>query len=152
MSVFANAQTNKPAADYLNVHWPVMFDNSTYNLNWRAHPAANFYKHEYLIKGEDANKYKKMLMMDVMTGETNIKNTVEAKIAEIKKLKEGNPIINYEVMNNVKTGEYLPDFLLSVNAPDGTISIIERNVYHYKTFTDNNGHKGVLLFAVSTRA
>jgi hypothetical protein len=44
------------------------------------------------------------------------------------------------------------DFVLSANTPDGKhISIVERNVYRYKAFTDKSGKKGILLFGISTR-
>ena len=92
-----------------------------------------------------------MLMIDVIVGETNLKNIVSLKVAELKQMKAGNPMVNYEIIQNPKTGEYLLDFLLTANAADGTTSIVERNVYRYKTFTDKTGNKGVLLFAVSSR-
>jgi len=152
MSFISFSQTNKPASDYLTVPGPISFEQKVFNLNWSSHPSANFYKQEYLSKGEDANKYKMMLMIDVIAGETNLKNVVSAKIAELKKMKEGNPMVNYEIIQNPKTGEYLLDFLLTANAADGTTSIAERNVYRYKTYTDKAGKKGMLLFAVSSRA
>ncbi|MEJ7586785.1 MAG: hypothetical protein WKI04_04410 [Ferruginibacter sp.] len=152
MPVIIKAQTNKPATNYLNVTGPIVFENKSFRLNWSSHPSVNFYKQEYLTIGEDVNKYKMMLMLDVIAGETTPKNVVSSKIAEIKKMKEGNPMVNYEIIQNPKTGEYLLDFLLTANAADGTTSIVERNVYRYKTFTDKAGNKGVLLFAVSSRA
>ncbi|MEO6732823.1 MAG: hypothetical protein ABIN01_16490 [Ferruginibacter sp.] len=91
-------------------------------------------------------------MIDVITGETTLQNIVSAKVEEISKLKEGNPIVNYEIIKNPKTGEYLLDFLLTANAADGTTSIVERIVYRYKAFTDKAGNKGVMLVAVSSRA
>jgi hypothetical protein len=151
MSINSLAQTNKPA-EYLHVPGPVVFDNKAYNLSWTSHPNANFYKQEYLVKGDDPNNFHSMILVDVVTGNTAIKNVVAAKVAELKKMKEGNPVVNYEVIDNPKTGEYMIDFLLTANAPDGTFSIAERNVYRYKTFTDKAGHSGVLLFGVSKRS
>ena len=146
------AQKSKTASDYLNVSGPLLFQNKAFHLNWSSHPSVNFYKQEYLTKGEDANQYKMMLMIDVIAGETNLKNIVSAKVAELKQMKAGNPMVNYEIIQNPKTGEYLLDFLLTANAADGTTSIVERNVYRYQTFTDKTGKKGVLLFAASSRA
>lgn len=152
MSFNSFSQTNKPASDYLTVQGPIVFKQKAFYLNWSSHPSANIYKQEYLKKGEDANKFKMMLMIDVIAGETNLKNAVSAKIAELKKMKESNPMVNYEIIQNPKTGEYLLDFLLTANAADGTTSVVERNVYRYKTFTGKAGIKGVMLFAVSSRA
>ena len=153
--IFSNiafAQKSKTAPDYINVPGPLLFQNKAFNLNWSSHPSVNFYKQEYLLKGEDANQYKMMLMIDVIAGETNLKNIVSAKVAELKQMKAGNPMVNYEIIQNPKTGEYLLDFLLTANAADGTTSIVERNVYRYQTFSDKTGKKGVLLFAASSRA
>lgn len=152
MSFISFAQTNKPVAEYLKVPGPIVFENTAFNLNWSSHPSANFYKQEYIAKGDDANQYKTMVLIDVVTGEVNIKNIVTAKVSELKKMKQSNPVINYEIINNAVTGEYILDFLLTANAPDGSISIAERNVYRYRLFTDKAGHKGVVLFGISTRA
>ena len=151
MSTASFAQNGKPT-NYVSVAGPITFENTAYNLSWSAHPAANFYKQEYLPKGANADKYSTMLLLDVVTGETTAKEAVATKTAELKRMKESNPMVNYDVITNAKTGEYLIDLLVSANAPDGSISIVERNVYRYKSFTDKAGHKGVLLFGVSTRA
>jgi hypothetical protein len=62
-------------------------------------------------------------------------------------------MVNYEILENPKNQEYILDFLLSQNNPDGkSMSIVERNVYRYKAVTDKSGKRGVLLFGVSTRS
>ena len=148
----ALSQTNKPVTDYLNVPGPILFENKAFNLNWSSHPAANFYKHEYIVKGDLTEKYTSMILLDVVTGQENIKDVVSAKVAELKKMKEVNPVINYEVISNPTTGEYIINFLLTANSPDGkNISIVERNVYRYKLVTGKSGQKSILLFGVSTR-
>lgn len=148
----ALAQTNKPVVDYLKVPGPIVFENNEFYLPWSSHPSADLYKHEYIAKADDANQYKTMVLIDVITGEVNIRNTVAAKVSELKTMKESNPVINYEIINNPATGEYLLDFLVTANAPDGSIRIVERNVYRYKPFIDKTGRKTVVLFGISTRA
>ncbi len=137
--------------DYLKVPGPIVFEKASYNLSWSAHPSPGFYKQEYIVKGDVVDKYKTMILIDAITGDVNIRNIVATKVAELKQLKQGNPIVNYETFDNSARGEYMIDFLLSANTADGKISIIERDVYRYKTFTDPSGKKGVLLFGVSTR-
>ncbi len=75
---------------------------------------------------------------------------VGQKVEELKKLKAANPIVNYNVF--MKNGQIMIDFLLSENARDGKINIIERNVYKYSAFRDKYGKTGVQLFGVSDRA
>ena len=153
ISSTAYTQANKLLKDYLNIPGPVVFENKSFDLSWSSHPAANFYKQEYLPKNESADQYKTMILVDVVTGDAVIKNVVAAKVNELKQLKAGNPMVNYEAINNPATGEYMIDFVLTANAADGkSISIVERNVYRYKAFTNKLGQKGILLFGVSTRA
>jgi len=148
----AAGQNNKPVQDFLSVPGPVIFNSSGYFLSWSAHPSPDFFKQEYIIKGDDPDSYKSMLMLDAVTGDKDLKDVVAAKVTELKKMKETNPIIQYEVIKNPATGEYLLDFILSANKPDGSISVIERNVYRYSSTTNKGGLKITLLFGISTRA
>ncbi len=148
LSSFAYGQ--KPV-DKLNVPGPIVIGKKSHVLTWTSNPSAGFYKQEYIPAGDKVNKFKSMVLIDVNLGNFILKDIVGAKMDELKKMKEANPMVNYEVFQ--KNGEYLLDFLLSANSPDGkTIDIVERNVYRYKTFTDKTGKKGVLLFGVSVRS
>ena len=150
-SIVSFGQSNKTATDNLNVPGPIIFEKNPYNLVWSSYPADNFYKQEYIAKGDTVTKFKTMILLDFVTGKTKIKDVVATKIAELKKMKETNPVVHYEMFEN--KGEYMLDFLLSENTPDGKlVSTVERNVYRYKIYTDKSGHKGVLLFGVSTRS
>ncbi|MVM37187.1 hypothetical protein GO730_05265 [Spirosoma sp. HMF3257] len=141
------AQTAKVPIDYLQVPGPILFEQTAYHLAWSSHPTATFYKQEYIAKGDDPSRFKTMLFFDLLKSSGPVKDVVEAKVAELKKLKESNPLVNYQITVMPKTGEYLLDFLLSQVAPDGkSQSIVERNVYRYKQFSDPSGKKGILLF------
>lgn len=138
--------------DYLGIPGPVVFSNKSYHLSWSSHPAINFYKHEYVAKGDTVERFRSMILIDVMTGNVNLKDIVSGKIEELKKVKQQNPAVNYESFDNPKTGEYMLDFLLIANAADGSTNIAEHNVYRYKKITDKSGKTGVMLFGVSTRS
>lgn len=149
-SAFSYSQS-VPAKDYLNVPGPLQFRQVAYKLAWTTHPQANYYKQEYLAPGQSLEKFKNLVTIDVLTGSTTPKDAAGAKIAELKQLKATNPIVNYQVFE--KDGEVLLDFLISENTPDGrSVSVVERNVYRYKSFKDKNGKAGLLLFAASERA
>ena len=152
VSTFSLSQSGKKMTDYLNIPGPVVFDAISYNLSWSSHPSANFYKQEYIPKGESAEKFRTMLLVDVVTGNLNVHDAAGAKVSELKKIKETNPLAYYETFDNPKTGEYMIDFLLTANTPDGKVSIAERNIYRYKSITDASGRKAILLFGVSTRS
>lgn len=140
------------ATDYLSIPGPLSFDTKSYSLNWSSHPAPNYYKHEYLVKGDVQGRYKKMILVEVVKGVSDLKAVVTAKAEELKRMKSTNPVVNYQVFDNASKGEYMIDFLVSANASDGGIDILERNVYRYKTFTDSKNNKYVLLFGVSERS
>jgi hypothetical protein len=137
--------------DKLNVPGPILIGKKSHVLAWTSNPSAGFYKQEYIPAGDNINKFRSMVLVDVNLGNFILKDIVSAKMDELKKMKETNPMVNYEVFQ--KNGEYLLDFLLSANSADGkTMEIVERNVYRYKIFTDKSGKKGVLLFGVSVRS
>ncbi|MFZ1799712.1 MAG: hypothetical protein WAU24_07590 [Chitinophagaceae bacterium] len=144
-------QATKTVIDYLRVAGPISFEKDSYNLAWTSHPADNYYKQEYLAKGDTLEKFKRLILIDVLVGKTKIKDLVATKIAELNKIKASNPIVQYQTFE--KGDEIMLDFLLSENTPDGKlVSTIERNVYRYKNITGKNGQKAVLLFGVSNRA
>lgn len=150
LTTVAFGQTTKPT-EYLGVAGQISFDKTSYNLAWTSHPTDNYYKQEYLAKGNTIEKFKKLILLEIITGETKLKDVVATKIAELKKMKASNSVVNYETFE--KDGEVMLDFLVSENTPDGKyLSIVERNVYRYKSVVDKNGQKGVLLFGVSERA
>lgn len=143
------AQSGK--TDYLNVPGPIVLNKETFNLAWSSHPSGAYYKQEYIMTGDKIEKFKKMVMVEVLIGDSRPADLVKAKTAELNQMKQTNPIVNYETLQ--KNGEYILDFLVSENSADGKkINILERNVYRYKAITDKNGKKAVMLFAASERA
>jgi hypothetical protein len=148
----STAQTKIKAIDYLTVAGPLNFDKKAYFLDWSSNPAVNFYKQEYLAKGEITGQYNTMLLIDAVVTTKSVAAVAAEKIEELKKMKATNPMVNYESFNNPTTGEYMIDFLLSAYTANDNLSIVERNVYRYKAFTDKSGKKGVLLFGVSKRS
>jgi hypothetical protein len=137
--------------NYFGSENTITFDKIAYNLAWTSHPADNYFKHEYLQEGDTIEKFNKLIIVEALTGKLKLEDVVSAKVTELKKMKETNPVVNYEIFE--KDGEVMIDFLVSVNTPDGKyLSVVERNVYRYKSIKEKNGQKCVLLFAVSERA
>jgi len=152
LSSISDGQTNTLVKDYLTVPGPIVFDTESYNLSWSSHPSANFYKQEYIIAGDNPEKYNTMILLDVLTGNKTISEIVAAKIVELKAAKQSNPFVSYETFGNTKAGEYMLDFIMTANDASGKITIAERNVYRYTSFTTAAGQKGILLFGVSMRS
>jgi hypothetical protein len=151
IAISSYAQTSKAVTEYLAVPGPIILNKESFGLVWSSHPSATYYKQEYIGSKDKVEKFKKMVMIEVLTGDARAADLAKAKIAELKQLKETNPLVNYEMFQ--KNGEIIIDFLLSENSPDGkSINVIERNVYRYKEITDKNGKKGVMLFGVSERS
>jgi hypothetical protein len=150
ISAISSGQTST-VKEYLGIKGPLSFSKKNFNLSWTSHPSATYYKQEYVETGVDPEKYKQMLMVEVLTGTATPKELVSGKMQELKTLKATNPLVNYDVISNAKTGEYILDFLISANSPNGTPIILERNVYRYMKLPVSAGG-GVVLFAVSHRA
>jgi len=149
--LLSSAQTGKAAKEYLNVPGPISLNKNTFNLSWTSHPSANYYKQEYITSGDNIEKYKKMVSVELLMSNATAADLANAKMNELKQLKTTNPLINYELFQ--KNGEVILDFLISQNSANGgKVLIIERNVYRYKNFTGKNGQKGVMLFGASERA
>ena len=145
------SQSTKPV-NYLNVSGPIVFNSSSYDFVWSSHPSPTYYKHEYLKKGETVQKFNTMVMVELLTGTTTPKDLVANKVAELKTMQSTNPYVQFETFFNKDSNEYILDFLVTANSADNKeITIAERNVYRYKVYSEN-GKKGVLLFAVSTRS
>lgn len=145
------SQTNKKAPEYLGVMGPINFDSTSYKLDWSSHPADAYYKQEYLPAGQVTGKFKSMLLLEVLVSDQTVKEIAAQKIEELKQMKQTNPMVNFNSFENPNTGEYIVDFLLTANKADGSISIIERNVYRYAAFTTKSGQKAILLFGASQR-
>lgn len=142
---FAQKVTN-----YLGVPGTILINGAEYDLAWSSHPTSNYYKQEYLAKGDTLERYRKLIMLDVFTGEVSPEQAVSIQVKKLEELKKSNPVVNYRVME--KGDEFILDFLMSENSADGeSINIIERNVYRYLPLK-GSGQKGVVLFAISERA
>ena len=137
--------------DYLGTGKSLTFDKVDYNLTWTSHPSDNLYMQEYISENDSIEKFKKLVLLQVVTGNIKLKEVVDVKVSELKKMKEIDPMVNYELFE--KNGEIMLDFLLSNNLPDSNEpELIERNVYRYKSFKDEEGKDGLILFGVSERA
>lgn len=144
-------QTTETVTDYLGLAKPILFDEGSYNLAWSAHPTDNYYKQEYLAQGDTLDRFKRLIIVDVLVGNMKLEDVVASMVDRLNKLKASNPVVHYQTFE--REGEIMLDFLLSQDTPDGKyLSMIERDVYRYKTVTDKNGQKAVLLFGVSDRA
>ena len=148
IAVNSFAQTKPLAGDYLSVPGPVLFQGHEYYLVWSSHPSATYYKLEYVAKGQSVERFKTMLLLEVLTGDVKVKEVVANKLNELKQMKASNPLVNYEMFQ--KDGEYIIDFVLTANSADGnSTEVVEHNVYRYKSLA---AQPGLVLFAISNRA
>lgn len=147
LTITAHAQN---VVDYLSVPGPIKINNNSYLLKWSSHPSDNYYKQEYITDRDNLEKFTSMVLLEAIVTNNTPAELVSNQIALLEKMKASNPVVNYTVMENDE--EIMIDFLLSENTADGkNLKVLERNVYRYKAFTDKNGIKGIMLFAVSER-
>ncbi|MEO6522378.1 MAG: hypothetical protein ABIN91_11910 [Mucilaginibacter sp.] len=148
---YGKARYKEGIKDYFGITGPITFNKVDYIFSWSSHPVDIYYKQEFLPNGESSDKFKSMILMDFVVGDFKVEDVLSLKVNELKKMKESNPVVNYHIIENKATNEYILDFIVSDNS-GGKTNIVERNVYRYKLFTDKNGKKGVLLFGISNRS
>lgn len=132
------------ASDRLGVPGPVSFAGTDYALAWSAKPFTGYFKQEYLPQGESLQSYMQMFIIEAMTS-VSLEDAVAAQIGKLKQRKDNDPIVNYEVVRNDRTGEIILDFVMSGNS-DGKL-VVEWNAYRYIRMEGD----GVGLFAISRR-
>lgn len=152
LSCQSYAQTTKQLVNYLSIPGPINVQKKAYQLAWSSHPDVSLYKQEYLAVGDRFPNYKSMVMVDFVLTATTVDQAVASKIHELETLKATTPLVNVNVLNNKATGEKIIDCLIGQTAPDDRNSLVERTVFRFKTVKTKSGQRGVLLFAVSTRA
>jgi hypothetical protein len=147
---FTNKHTDK-IVNYYNIPESLNFDGLTYSLSWSSHPNDIYFKQEYIPVDNSADHFKDMLLIDFIITDMSVATVADAQVSKLKERKKADMVCNYQLLNNSKTGDYMLDFIMS-ESKDNAVNLIEWNAYHYKSYTDKQGHKGVLLFGVSHRA
>ena len=150
LTSFMNVDNEQEVKDYLNIPGPIKFDNKNYNLAWSSRPADNYYKQEYLAKGDSLTHFNKMVIIDVLDDTVTLKDLVYLKIHALENRKKIDAAVSYNLIESPDSSEYILDFSESEGMPK--VDFAEWNVYRYKTFKDNAGHAGVMLFGISVRA
>jgi hypothetical protein len=129
----------------LGVPGPIDFMGDSYALSWTSHPAADYYKQEYLPAGQQSGSYTAMFMVDALTSAATPQEAANGQIAGLEDRKASDPMVNYHQITNSETGEVVLDFLLSDSS--GANPILEWNAYRYAKLGD-----GIALYAISRRA
>lgn len=140
------------AIDYLGVGEKIEFAGQDYYLAWSSHPKSNFYKQEYILKNDQLPNYKRMIMVDFLAEDIEIKSAVAQFVKNLNDRKKTDLFANYRLLK--QNEDYVLDFTLSDKVENnGKLNTFEHNVYRY--FMTNNrkiNKKGMMIFAVSERA
>ena len=145
------AFSQKPVANILGTPATISFAGKMFSLSWSSHLTPDYYKEEFMVKGETAEKFRSMLLLDAVKSSGNLDEVVEGKLAGLSELKKTNPDIFYQEVA-APAGERMIDFTMTASSADGkTLIIAERNVYRYRVFTDKSGKKGIMLCGIAQR-
>lgn len=137
--------------NYYNMPTVISFDKTEFTLSWSSHPNDTYYKQEYLPKGDVADRFNDMLLIDFIITDLPAKDAVRAQINTIYERKKTDAVCNFEVVKSQDGNEYILNFIMSEGNSD-TLSLVEWSAYDYKPYTDKAGHKGILLVGISHRA
>lgn len=128
--------------NYLSSPEAIIMGGTNYYLSWSSNPSEGYYKQEYLPKGQNAEKFTDLLLVEAVKGELTIKQAADAQIQMLKERKAKDPVVNYSIIENKDKTEIILDFLMSEG------DIVEWNAYRYKIVDG----KAVLLFGMSKRS
>lgn len=90
-----------------------------------------------------------MLIVELVDSGSGVANAVAAQTRMLNARKATDPLVNFALLQNQKTGEVLLDFVMGSGSPTRTV---EWNAYRYAPYRGPKGQDGVLLFAISRRA
>src|SRR5580692_8933135 len=77
------------AKDYLNIPGPLTFEKMDYNFVWSSHPSENYYKQEYIPKGDNVENFTKMVLIDAIVSDSlKVEDAVTAKVSELETRKK----------------------------------------------------------------
>ena len=141
---------NQEARNYYSIPEMLIFDSVQYKLMASYHPNDMYYKQEYIPAHESADHFNRMVFIDVAIVDATPREMLDTKAKELQDRKKNDPVVNYEILENKDKGECVLDFILSDGNGNKT-TVVERNVYRYKSYSDRAGRRGVLLFAISQR-
>lgn len=130
------------AQNYLSAPETISIGGTDYHLSWSSSPSNTYYKQEYLPKGQKAEKFTAMLLIEAVKGDLTIKQAVSSQIQMLQERKGKDPVVNYSVIENKDKTEIILDFLMSEG------DIVEWNAYRYKSIDG----KAVQLFGMSKRS
>ena len=147
----SKAQNPNNTVNYLGIQNALVFQKNNYHLVWSSHPESSFFKQEYLARGDNFPNYNKMVSIDFAVTESNIDQVVTAKMRELEQLKRPNLDVKFEILVNSQSGEKILDCLITQTAADNNNSLVERDVYRFKTMKAKSGERGIMLLAASTR-
>lgn len=132
--------------ELLGIPGPITFEDTDFELAWTSHPAPAYYKQEYVPAGQVPESYVEMFMIDLLVeGETPQSASASMILGLEDRKAQGDPVVNYDIIENEATGELILDFLIS-DTSSGEI-IVEWNAYRYAPVGDGS----LALFAISRR-
>jgi len=141
--------TKDTVIDYMHVPGPIQFGNTDYKLAWSSHPLDNYYKQEYLVKGDTLEHFNSMVLVDLLEDTVDAKDLAYIKIRSLENRKKTDAVTQYNLIQSPDSSEFIIDFLVSEGTP--LANTVEWNVYRYVSF-NKKGHRGVILYGISTRA
>ncbi|GHD24337.1 hypothetical protein ACFOEZ_10205 [Tianweitania populi] len=88
-----------------------------------------------------------MFLVEAVTGSITPAQSASAQIDFLKQRKTTDPVVNYAILHNEKTGNIVLDFVLSDLQADPVV--VKWNAYRYVPLKSG---KGVALYGISRRA
>jgi hypothetical protein len=149
-SGFTFIQSDK-VVDYLKQPGPFSFYGDEFILGHTEHGIENYYRQEYLIKGEKHETYNKQIFIELSKTVISIKDVVNKKVKELENRKKTDLVCAYTLTDMPTNNEYLLEYITSVG-PTKAVKQVEWNVCRYRVFNTAKGDRfGIQIYGFSMR-
>ena len=78
--LITNTVLSQGKEDYLKIGNKMMLDGQNFNLEWSSHPNKNYFKHEYIQKGDTVEKFNEMIIIEALNAELTVDQAAGVKI------------------------------------------------------------------------
>jgi hypothetical protein len=87
---FKTTLDDKPV-NYYGISENILFDKTDFILSWSSHPNANYYKQEYLPKGNTAEHFHDMVLIDFIITDLSAEVAAKAQVSNLTEKKKQMP-------------------------------------------------------------
>lgn len=127
----------------------LVLDGIPHRLVGHAQPRPGYVKTAYLPAGQRLGSHQRMVVVEALVG-SSVPEAARVQVELLQERRATDPLVNFDVRSNPRTGEAIVDFTRGGRTDDGR-AYVEWTAYRFVPI-DQGGVRGVGLFGLSLRA